>query len=153
MRTALVAAMALPLLIVSCLYCASPISQARLDRLGGDTWRVLDADEMDMLEGRAALRQLYARAVECAGVSKSFSSVKVFSTTRILRRTEMGWMDAVGLYVEDKIYVVRGLSPPITNQVVVHEYMHYLTDLPHPDIDPLLESCGIIVTLEKGKNG
>ena len=119
--------------------------------LGGPLFRVFDVDEIDSIDALSSIESIYRSAEECTGIQRDFTVVRVFFVSKIMIRTENDWKDTfVGMRVWHKpwVYLLRTKD---ANQIVwtlKHEFVHYLTDLGHPEVEDALKICGVYRTAE-----
>lgn len=121
--------------------------------LGGANWRVYDVDEIDSIEYRYALKNVYNEVVECLGGDysyRNYENMRIFTAAGISQKFGAEWMWVLGRWdrVTDGIYIIRGLSNQEAKDILMHETAHYLTQLSHTAIDPKLIACGIPLTVE-----
>lgn len=141
--------------VAACTYSAampSPVVTVvgvRNPHLGGPWFRVFDADEIDSIDERLNLAALFMVAEECTGIEGDFDEVRVFSASRIIIKNKDGsWRDDIlGMWAWQTgwVYLLTGGTPTETAFVLVHEYVHYLTKLGHPEADAAIETCMVFM--------
>ena len=158
MTRTLAAVFVILLLALSCAFCATqpepnvesviPVPDPiRVPHLGGPLYRVFDVDEIDSIDALSSIESIYRSAEECTGIQRDFTVVRVFFVSKIMVRTKDGWSDAfVGMRTWNKpwIYILRGRNLDQIVWTLKHEFVHYLTDLGHPESDVMLEACGVL---------
>jgi hypothetical protein len=146
MRSALAATFLVVLLAMSCAYCTSARDAPPLivSHLGGPGYRVFDADRIDSYESQPALMRAHNEAQNCSQSFRPFNDSEAYVVSKIEVRTQTGWTDEIaGLNVGNRIYIVRSQDPNIVAAVLKHEYVHYVTEGKHPDIDDIMIGCGV----------
>lgn len=162
MKSAIVGTLMIALLTMSCAYCASqpvqpvqPVQHPDLNsHLGGPGYRVFDVDEIDSIDGIPLLRKLYRVAEECTGQTRPFSDIRVFAVSKIEQRISDGWFDGpVGLWTIGTgwIYLKSERTAEATARTLIHEYVHYITQLHHPEIDETIAACNAYINERTNK--
>ena len=120
--------------------------------LGGPLYRVFDVDEIDSIDALHAVEAIYRSAEACTEIERDFVDVRVFFTSKIMLQTENGWSDGftaesrfVGMRTWDRpwIYLLRNRDIDQIAWTLKHEFVHYLTDLGHPESDDALRACDV----------
>ena len=147
------------LLIITVSCCASQREQPHEYReyiespnkhpfLGGPELRVFDVYEISSVDEYYNLRNLYEMAEKCTGMTRDYRYVRVFTASKIMVKKTTGWSAAInGVWSINTgwVYVRRGRSVKDTTRSLVHEFAHYITQLHHDEIDPIIEICNVLV--------
>ncbi len=116
--------------------------------LGGPEMRVFDVYEINSVDEAFNIRAIFAMAEKCTGQTRDYRHVRVFTVSRISVRTGTGWFDtAVGVWSIGTgwVYVKRGRDLKSTTRTLVHEFAHYITQLHHEDINPIVSVCNKMI--------
>ncbi len=152
MKSAIAGTIVILLLATSCAKCASRPPEsgiAIVPHLGGPLYRVFDVDEIDSIDALYAVEIIYRSVEECTGIERDFAPVRVFFVSKIMIRTEEGWADHyAGMRTWNKpwIYIKRSMSAGQLAWTMKHEFVHYITDLGHPESDDALKACDVYRT-------
>ncbi len=137
-------------LALSCCAAQTEITKYRSPYLGGPNWRVMNATRMDTAEIQPLLADLFQSVEACTGKEKNFNRVQFYRAGLLfVRQDSTQWQSMAGLKYRNWLYVRNGYPVETTLLIIKHEIAHYLTNLSHPEIDPILEACGIPVTIEE----
>ncbi len=152
MKSVLLATVLVALLAMSCAYCVAIAPERNIapsTHLGGPLYRVFDVDEIDSIDALYAVEIIYRLAEECTGIERDFAPVRVFLTSKIMIRREGGWHeDYAGMRTWNKpwIYIKRTKDVRQLAWTMKHEFVHYITDLGHPESDDALKACDVYRT-------
>ena len=114
--------------------------------LGGPLYRVFDVDEIDSIDALYAVEMIYRSAEECTGIKRDFAPVRVFLTSKIMIQRNGVWREGyAGMRTWNRpwIYILRSLRGNQIPWTMKHEFVHYLTNLGHPESDDALRACGV----------
>ncbi len=112
--------------------------------MGGPGWRVLDADRIDTLEALPVLMRAHNDAQNCSKSFRPFNDAEIYAASKIIVKTRTDWTDQIsGLTIDNRIYIKRDLQPSVMLWTLKHEFVHYVTEGSHPDIDETMKVCGV----------
>ena len=132
------------ILALSCCAASSTFPPTLVDRLGGPGWRVMDADLVDTIEALPILMRAHNEAQNCSKSFRPFNDAKIYVTSKIFVKNKADWTGRIsGLTIDNRIYIRRDLNSTTMLWVLKHEFVHYVTERHHPDIDEIMEICGV----------
>lgn len=116
-------------------------------KLGGPLYRVFDVDEIDSIDALYVIADIYRAVEKCTGIERDFAPVRVFLASNIMILTkEEGWADHyAGMRTRNRpwVYVKRTSDVESMAWTLKHEFVHYLTDQGHPEVDDTMRACGV----------
>lgn len=116
--------------------------------IGGPLWRVFDAEEIDNPEALVALRNEFRDVEHCLGEVRPFPR-RIYAVSGIMFKNGTRWEPANGLWLhankgggEDRVYVrTTRRTPGSAMRTFRHEFVHYIAQEGHPEVDVKLEKC------------
>ena len=130
----------------------SNVEPKAVPHLGGPLYRVFDVDEIDSIDALYAVELIYRAAEQCTGIERDFAPVRVFFVSKIMIQRNGVWLDSyAGMRTWERpwIFVQRSLGINQIAWTMKHEFIHYITDLGHPESDDVLRACGVFREAEE----
>lgn len=109
---------------------------------------MFDVQRIEGIDAHRVLYDIHREVEQCTGHKRNFWKVKAYTAAAIFSLQSNGKLQRVaGLAKDHRLYIVRGLNREEARGTMLHEFGHYVTRMPHKEIDPLLKACGIPLSM------